>query len=562
MVSISIDDITTPARGGWLNGTRSQSGHCGLTRGPADCSVDDKGSVDLRDIDYRNHKALSEACAAACSRCARCRFISYSVHHRDCSWYALCEKTHHNVQHFTTQRAPLGRGAKQLRQSRRCFAATHKARPPTAPKRLRYSIAAVTPPSLAMGALALASHTDLRCFQRMTVRAYVLQGDLARGEGGWLPLVGGGRFALRYLLPSTPGRSRSAPSPQLAREHRTYGDMLFLRSSNHEFACAEKLLQWFRLASELFPDADFIGVTDEDAWLHPPRLLQDLAIAPQHQDILYGQISWARDWDVAAERHIDYANGDQLASMVQDYAERASACRPGALGPFPFALGFLMVLSAPLARAAGLSPGFSTMVASLNVARQHGSRKPINGPAKCDPATDTTVGHVVAHLLDGRPITLIDASSTDRVHLWRSLGTHGALKSVLAVLHGAKLWKENFQWALCQPRQLDTPPSYRCRSVPEWAGLASEVQSRDLSRNTKYRDAGLYLHSRFGNWTICALPFAFESGGVRVGPDDARFQTAKLQTPYLCDLSEQAMLQQCRIARGQRMPKNPGSETV
>ena len=30
-------------------------------------------------------------CRAHCASCSRCRFISYSLHHRDCSWHAVCD---------------------------------------------------------------------------------------------------------------------------------------------------------------------------------------------------------------------------------------------------------------------------------------------------------------------------------------------------------------------------------------------------------------------------------------------------------------------------------------
>ena len=29
-------------------------------------------------------------CAARCSRCHNCRFVSFSLENRDCSWYAAC----------------------------------------------------------------------------------------------------------------------------------------------------------------------------------------------------------------------------------------------------------------------------------------------------------------------------------------------------------------------------------------------------------------------------------------------------------------------------------------
>jgi len=32
-----------------------------------------------------------QQCAAFCRQCARCRFVSLSVRHRDCSWFYACD---------------------------------------------------------------------------------------------------------------------------------------------------------------------------------------------------------------------------------------------------------------------------------------------------------------------------------------------------------------------------------------------------------------------------------------------------------------------------------------
>ena len=34
---------------------------------------------------------LKTTCRTHCASCSRCRFISYSLHHRDCSWHAVCD---------------------------------------------------------------------------------------------------------------------------------------------------------------------------------------------------------------------------------------------------------------------------------------------------------------------------------------------------------------------------------------------------------------------------------------------------------------------------------------
>ena len=34
---------------------------------------------------------LKTTCRTHCASCSRCRFFSYSLHHRDCSWHAVCD---------------------------------------------------------------------------------------------------------------------------------------------------------------------------------------------------------------------------------------------------------------------------------------------------------------------------------------------------------------------------------------------------------------------------------------------------------------------------------------
>lgn len=63
--------------------SRPRVGYCSTTDdAPSDCEHADKGSVSkLPD---------AAACAAFCRRCHRCRFISFSASHSDCSWFHSC----------------------------------------------------------------------------------------------------------------------------------------------------------------------------------------------------------------------------------------------------------------------------------------------------------------------------------------------------------------------------------------------------------------------------------------------------------------------------------------
>ena len=76
------EDVTSTAGGVY--------GHCGATVEEAgDCTSGNSGSWPI-EASMPWHRARS-TCRVHCASCSQCRFISYSPHHRDCSWYAVCD---------------------------------------------------------------------------------------------------------------------------------------------------------------------------------------------------------------------------------------------------------------------------------------------------------------------------------------------------------------------------------------------------------------------------------------------------------------------------------------
>ena len=53
-----------------------------------DCARGEMGSVALHAL---TRQRGMQQCAAFCRQCARCRFVSLSVRHRDCSWFYACD---------------------------------------------------------------------------------------------------------------------------------------------------------------------------------------------------------------------------------------------------------------------------------------------------------------------------------------------------------------------------------------------------------------------------------------------------------------------------------------
>lgn len=76
--------------GAWLQS--AEKGHCGYTESKADCDMADRGSLGLSRSagHFSSWHQASAACLAKCAQCSRCRYVTVSVHHEDCSWYSSC----------------------------------------------------------------------------------------------------------------------------------------------------------------------------------------------------------------------------------------------------------------------------------------------------------------------------------------------------------------------------------------------------------------------------------------------------------------------------------------
>ena len=62
---------------------KAVAGTCAETEFGGDCASDSQGAWAMRG-------ALSD-CVRRCRCCARCRYVSYSRHNSDCSWFASCD---------------------------------------------------------------------------------------------------------------------------------------------------------------------------------------------------------------------------------------------------------------------------------------------------------------------------------------------------------------------------------------------------------------------------------------------------------------------------------------
>jgi hypothetical protein len=85
-------DAASPRAREWH--ARARRGYCAVTTGEADCGTGQQGVLApaVPDALYiAGWNAAASACLAACDACARCRYVSVSLKHRDCSWFHSCD---------------------------------------------------------------------------------------------------------------------------------------------------------------------------------------------------------------------------------------------------------------------------------------------------------------------------------------------------------------------------------------------------------------------------------------------------------------------------------------
>lgn len=189
-------------------------------------------------------------------------------------------------------------------------------------------------------------------------------------------------------------------------------------------------------------DYRHVVLTDDDVFLHVPRLIDEVSRLPYTQAVMYGQIGWAAGWDERRNRHYGYSNDNMTALVGQWHAEMTRQ------GPFPFAYGFLIALSRPLA---GLVLDEPETRRVLQRARRSSHR--------CAPQSDAALGYLIART-EEVPI-IYDVSSSGIVHFWRGLRTHQDVPDRLVVLHKATSWKLHFEWALAILRNQTGKYEYR-----------------------------------------------------------------------------------------------------
>ena len=65
-------------------------GYCEVTEGEGDCARGSKGAWEMGGAGEQGGLLDAAACVRRCEACSRCRFVSFSPHFEDCSWFHDC----------------------------------------------------------------------------------------------------------------------------------------------------------------------------------------------------------------------------------------------------------------------------------------------------------------------------------------------------------------------------------------------------------------------------------------------------------------------------------------
>ena len=224
-------------------------------------------------------------------------------------------------------------------------------------------------PELAIGVLSAPEFTE----RRMGLRASWLR---------W-PAVASGQVVARFAT-----RCLGAPAwlaEVLRVETRRFADITCLNVQYNETRLRGPVLMlaaWLAHAPRAFPTVGYVAKVDDDSYVHIPRLVQLLrAVHAPHRLVYLGKLSWfhwlPRIFEHAGfgfERTLANRAGSACRNSSSSMAQQYGACE----GPFPFASGYLIVVSTAMADALTASPGLQADVARLAQAPTESLRK-LNG---------------------------------------------------------------------------------------------------------------------------------------------------------------------------------------
>ncbi|KOO29746.1 beta-1,3-galactosyltransferase 4 [Chrysochromulina tobinii] len=133
----------------------------------------------------------------------------------------------------------------------------------------------------------------------------------------------------------------SGTTQRLREEAAAQGDMLILNKVPERKSPCLKTMAWFRYASQAYPRAAFIAKTDDDAFVATIKLEANMRRFVHTPHVYIGSTLWGtyitKTFEACARR---------MGPMMAVGGIQEEKCMErGAIGPYPYAVGMLQVLS-------------------------------------------------------------------------------------------------------------------------------------------------------------------------------------------------------------------------
>ena len=143
------------------------------------------------------------------------------------------------------------------------------------------------------------------------------------------------------MLQSDLSKIPESTEVQLREEAKEHGDMLLLDRVPERKSPCLKTMAWFRHAVHTYPEATFIAKTDDDAFVQTIKLEANMHPFLNTPRVYIGSTLWgtfiSKTFEPCARR--------MGPNMCAGGMKEENCAARGAIGPYPYAVGMLQVLS-------------------------------------------------------------------------------------------------------------------------------------------------------------------------------------------------------------------------
>ena len=172
---------------------------------------------------------------------------------------------------------------------------------------------------------------------------------------------------------------------ELTAEQQQHGDLLVLEKVPERKSPCLKTIAWYRWAVSHYSDVTFIAKTDDDAYVHTPKLELNMRLFAKEPLVYIGSTLWGtyikKTFEPCARRM-----GPNMA--VGGMKEERCVERGADDGPYPYAVGMLQVLSLKVA---------SWMVAQDEFAEFERRATAATRPPMMEQGEDLVIGMFIHH---------------------------------------------------------------------------------------------------------------------------------------------------------------------